>query len=162
MAGCVAGPANRLMNHFRPAPIAFSRLSGRKPVTATASKATAPAGIDHLSVTAIVVPTSVTAQILMPIASASLSPASRSCDRRAQPKPGSNRQAAATKPKRSVPIRPVAARRMTPIATARASANASFFVNRYTFAESSERSCQTAILSVLQSQRTAKPTLWSS
>jgi hypothetical protein len=61
-----------------------------------------------------------------------------------------------------VPIRPVAARSMTPIATATASANASFFVNHYTFAESSERSGQRAILSVLQSQRPAKPTLWSS
>ena len=161
MAG-YAGPAKRLRNHFSPAPIAFSRPSGRKPVTATASKATAPTGIDHLSVTAIVVPTSVTAEMLMPMASASLSPASRSCDRQAQPKPGSNRQAAATKPKRSVPIRLAAARSMTPIATATASANASFFVNHYTFAESSERSGQTAILSVLQSQRPAKPTLWSS
>jgi hypothetical protein len=125
-----AGPANRLRNHFSPAPIAFSRPSGRKPVTATASKATAPTGIDHRSVTAIVVPTSVTAEMLMPMASASLSPGSRSCDRRAQPKPGSNRQAAATKPKRSMPIRPVAARSMTPITTATASANASFFVNQ--------------------------------
>jgi hypothetical protein len=51
---------------------------------------------------------------------------------------------------------------MTPIATATASANASFFVNHYTFAESSEGSCQTAILSVLQSQQPAKPILWSS
>jgi hypothetical protein len=71
MAG-YAGPANRLRNHFSPAPIDFSRPSGRKPVTATASKATAPTGIDQLSVTAIVVPTSITAAMLMPMASASL------------------------------------------------------------------------------------------
>jgi len=51
---------------------------------------------------------------------------------------------------------------MTPNATATASAKANFFVNHYTFAESSERSGQTAILSVLQSPRPAKPTLWSS
>ncbi len=117
------------MNHFRPAEVAVSNPCGTNPAAATASSAAAPTGVDHQPATAMIVPITATAQTLMPIASASLSPASRSRDLRAQPKPGSTRQAAVSRPKRSMPIQPVAARRTTQIAMATASVNASFFVN---------------------------------
>src|SRR4029453_6609846 len=117
------------MNHFRPAEIAVSNPCGTNPAAATASSAAAPTGVDHQPATAMIVPITATAQTLMPIASASLSPASRNRDLRAQPKPGSTRQAAVSRPKRSMPIQPVAARRTTQIAMATASVNASFFVN---------------------------------
>ena len=135
-AGYASGPANKLRSHFRPAPIAFSTPRERKPVIATASKAIAPPLVDHLPVTAMVVPISVITQILMPMASASLSPASRSGDRRAQPSPGSSRQATAIETRRSVPTRPVATSKTAPIDMATANATASLFVNQDTFAGS--------------------------
>jgi hypothetical protein len=140
------------MNHLsaakRPARTAVSARCGMKPAAATATKATAPAGVDHLPATAMADPITVKAQMLMAMASARRSPASRTCDLRAQPRPGRSRQAVASKPKRSTSIRPVATRKMTPIATTAASANKCFFVNRRTFAQS--RSLLTPILSALQ------------
>jgi len=140
------------MNHLsaatRPARTAVSARCGMKPAAAMATKATAPAGVDHLPATAMADPTTVKAQMLMAMASASRSPASRTCDLRAQPRPGRSRQAAASKPKRSTSIRPGARRKMTPIATTTASANKCFFVKRRTFAH--RRSLLTPILSALQ------------
>jgi hypothetical protein len=79
----------------------------------TAAKATSPNGVDHLPETAMVVPTTVTAQMLMAMASASLSPASPRRNFQAHPRPGSNRHAAATMPSRRMPISPAAVRAMT-------------------------------------------------
>jgi len=90
----------------------------------TAAKATSPNGVDHLPKTTMVVPTTVKAEMLIAIASASLSPASPRRNFEAHPIPGSNRQAAATMPSRRVPISPAAVRAMTEHITTTASLNA--------------------------------------
>jgi hypothetical protein len=64
------------MNHFRPVEIAFSTRLDRNPAAATASKAVSPIHADQRPVTAMIVPITVTAEMLMAIASARLSPVS--------------------------------------------------------------------------------------
>ena len=95
----------------------------------TVPKATSPSGVDHLPETATVVPTTVKAQMLMAMASASLSPASPRRSFQAHPRPGSNRQVTATMPSRRVPISPAAVRAMTEHTTTTANLNVRLFVN---------------------------------
>ena len=106
----------------------------------TVAKATSPNGVDHLPKTAMVVPTTVKAQMLMAMASASLSPASPRRNFQAHPRPGSNRQAAVTMPSRRVPISPAAVRAMTEHTTTTASLSARSSVNNAPNPSDAERS----------------------